>query len=101
MDRYDNSIIEKTKLGYQYKKAKVYPNLPLSDSDEYIITTIGDRLDLLAYSYYNDSTLWWIIAMANNNVNNGFMYVTPGTQLRIPTNLNEILTLYSQFNQAR
>ena len=25
----------------------------------------GDRLDTIAQKYYNDSTLWWIIAIAN------------------------------------
>lgn len=101
MMRYDNAIIKQTTDGKPYFKGKFYPDLPLSANDVYIITTIGDRLDSLAYSYYNDSTLWWIIAVANNNINKGFITVPPGTQLRIPTDLNAILTLYNQFNQAR
>jgi nucleoid-associated protein YgaU len=67
----------------------------------YVITTVGDRLDSLAYSYYKDATLWWVIAMANNNITKGALYPEPGTQLRIPTDLNYILDLYNQFNQAR
>ncbi len=101
MTRYNNSTIEQSTQGYPYYKGKSYPNIPLSDTDVYIITTIGDRLDSLAYSYYNDSTLWWVISMANNNVNKGFMTVPPGTQLRIPTDLNTVLNLFSQFNQTR
>ena len=42
-----------------------YPNIPLQFSDNYVITTIGDRFDLLAQQYYNDSSLWWIISIAN------------------------------------
>jgi hypothetical protein len=72
MNRYDNSTIETTPItGKQYYKQKYYPNIPLSSTDEYVITTIGDRLDTLAYSYYRDSTLWWIISIANNNITKG------------------------------
>jgi nucleoid-associated protein YgaU len=73
----------------------------LSESDVYVITTVGDRLDSLAFSYYNDSTLWWVIAMANNNATKGALFPEPGTQLRIPTDLNTVLNLFEQFNQAR
>ncbi len=55
----------------------------------------------VAYSYYNDPTLWWIISAANNNITKGALYPEPGTQLRIPTDLNYVLDLYNQFNQAR
>lgn len=101
MTRYDNSITLKTSQGIPYKKGKQYPNIPLSENDIYIITTIGDRLDYLAYTYYNDSELWWIIAAANNNATGGFLFPTPGTQLRIPTDLNKVLDLFNQFNKAR
>jgi hypothetical protein len=99
--RYNNNTILKTPQGKPYYKGKQYPNIPLSESDVYVITTIGDRLDSLAYSYYNDINLWWVIAAANNNATNGSMFPIPGTQLRIPTNINTVLQLFNQFNQAR
>jgi nucleoid-associated protein YgaU len=102
MDRYTNSDILKTEYTNRpYFKGKFYPNIPLSESDVYVITTVGDRLDNLAFSYYNDATLWWIIAAANNNITKGALFPEPGTQLRIPTDLNMVLKLYEQFNQAR
>ena len=102
MNRYNNSTILKTEFTNRpYYKGKYYPNIPLSESDVYVITTVGDRLDSLAYSYYNDATLWWVIAMANNNATKGALYPAPGTQLRIPTNLNGVLQLFEKFNQAR
>ena len=101
MDRYDNATIETSRTGNQYLKQKFYPNIPLSATDDYVITTIGDRLDTLAYSYYRDSTLWWVISMANNNVTKGSLFPEPGTQLRIPTNLNAVLLLYNQYNTIR
>jgi nucleoid-associated protein YgaU len=101
MNRYTNSTIDQTQQGQPYFKQRFYPNIPLSENDVYVITTVGDRLDSLANSYYNDSTLWWIIAAANNNATKGALYPTPGTQLRIPTNLNAVLSLFNQFNKAR
>jgi len=102
MERYNNTDILKTEYTDRpYYKGKLYPNIPLSESDVYVITTVGDRLDNLAYSYYRDSTLWWIIAMANNNATKGALYPEPGTQLRIPTDINNVLNQYKQFNKAR
>jgi hypothetical protein len=101
MTRYDNRIIETTPQGKPYIKGKQYPNIPLSASDIYVITTVGDRLDLLAYSYYRDVNLWWIISAANNNVTKGSMFPTPGTQLRIPVNASSVINLFNQFNTAR
>ena len=102
MDRYENTDILKTaNTNYPYYKGKFYPNIPLSEYDVYVITTVGDRLDSLAYSYYNDATLWWIIAAANNNATKGALFPIPGTQLRIPININAILNQFDQFNKAR
>lgn len=102
MDRYSNATILKTEYTNRpYYKQRFYPNIPLSESDVYVITTVGDRLDSLAYSYYNDATLWWVIAAANNNATKGTLYPEPGTQLRIPTDLNYVLNLFDQFNKAR
>jgi len=102
MNRYDNATVLKTEFTNRpYYKGKQYPNIPLSESDVYVITTVGDRLDSLAYSYYGDATLWWIIAAANNNATKGALFPVPGTQLRIPTNVNSVLNLYKQFNKAR
>jgi nucleoid-associated protein YgaU len=102
MNRYNNATILTTEYTNRpYRKMRFYPNIPLSESDVYVITTAGDRLDSLAFSYYNDATLWWVIAMANNNATRGALYPEPGTQLRIPVNVSSVLKQYEQFNQAR
>ena len=102
MNRYENPDILKTEYTNRpYFKGRFYPNIPLAESDVYVITTVGDRLDSLAFSYYNDATLWWIISAANNNITKGALYPEPGTQLRIPTNVSNIIELYNRFNQAR
>lgn len=101
MTRYEDTPILTTIDYNPYYKGKYYPNIPLSESDVYVITTVGDRLDSLAYSYYNDPTLWWVIAVANNNATKGALYPAPGTQLRIPTEINGILQQINNFNQVR
>ena len=63
----------------------IYSSIPESDGDIYIITQDGDRLDLLANTYYKDSSLWWYIAKANNLK---VMNIPIGTSLRIPGSIN-------------
>jgi hypothetical protein len=102
MERYTSTdILTTANTNRPYYKGKLYPDIPFSESDEYIITTVGDRLDNIAYSYYLDTTLWWVIAAANNNITKGALYPEPGTQLRVPTDINSVLNLYNQFNKAR
>ena len=101
MNRYDNSPIKTTSQGKRFYKQKFYPNIPLSDTDEYVITTIGDRLDYMAYTYYRDSELYWIISVANNNVTKGSLFPIPGTQMRIPSNVSSVISLFNKFNKVK
>jgi hypothetical protein len=96
--RYDKNTLKLTSSGKRYYKGKIYPNIPFLETDVYVITTIGDRLDLIAYDYYNDAELWWIISVANNNITKGSMFPIPGTQLRIPVNVNSVLELFNSTN---
>jgi len=51
--------------------------------DKFIISRDGDRLDLLAAEFYQDTRLWWIIAEANK-LGKGSFTVPGGIQIRIP-----------------
>jgi len=88
--RYETSPTKKTFDGKKVYRAKIYPNIPLRDDDIYVATELGDRLDTLANYFYNDSTLWWIIASANN-LHTAVFALKEGTILRIPTNYIQIL----------
>ncbi len=104
MERYDNTPIIQTKSTVQYPKviryrASVrYPDIPLSENDVYINTIFGDRLDNLSHQFYKDSSLWWIIQIANPDLPNDSLYPTLGFQLRIPSNINQILTDFENLN---
>lgn len=99
--RYQN--IERVKYqgtGSQYYLNNVYPDIPYSEDDTYIITTLGDRLDLLSFDYYHDTSFWWVIATANALPGDS-LYIEPGTQLRIPTNIMGIINNYKRTNANR
>jgi hypothetical protein len=96
--RYDNNIINKNSDGKRYYKGKIYPDVPYLATDNYVITTIGDRLDILANDYYKDPELWWIISVVNNNITKGSIFPVPGTQLRIPIDVNYVLQLFNELN---
>ncbi len=108
MNRYQNiSILRKQRdnktLGPRYKKETKYPEVPFSENDIYVITTQGDRYDLLAQQYYNDQTLWWIIVIANvgdytSDVPLDSLFIPVGTQLRIPTNVQNTLLSFNRLN---
>lgn len=87
-------------LGDQYYKDVTYPEIPSSENDIWVETEFGDRLDLLANQFYQDVTLYWIIAIANpDKVNMGSLFLTPGTQIRIPTNIVSIVDSYNVLNR--
>lgn len=88
--RYENNETKKLNDGRVVYKSKLYPKIPKSDKDIYIVTQTGDRLDTLAYQFYENSSLWWIIASANN-VHDAPFALPDGTELRIPMNYVSIM----------
>ena len=106
MNRY--SSIKKEKLGTDdirssgtnvFSKTPTYPEIPLNSDDIYILTDAGDNLPELSNKFYNNITLYWIIATANPDVLSfGSIFPTPGTQLRIPVNISSIIDKYNQIN---
>ena len=84
--------------GKRYFINTVLPDVPLSREDVYIITQDGDRLDNLAYKYYGDTTLWWVIAKANGI--KGKAAVSVDEILRIPGNITTILENFRKINRT-
>lgn len=92
MGRYQLNNRKKLNDGRVVYQTRIYTKIPKSDRDIYIVTQTGDRLDTLAYQFYGDQSLWYIIASANN-IHDPSFAVEDGTTLRIPENYNLYRTL--------
>ena len=100
-NRYESSEVEiDNTTKRRFFSSTLYPTIERSFEDIYIVANESDRLDLLAYKYYNNTKYWWIIAQANALGKGGF-HITPGTQIRIPKNLSKILQDFNFLNESR
>ena len=95
--RYKTAKIRKDKNGTRYYKPTIVPNVPIKDSDIFVYPVYGDRFETIAQRYYNDSTLWWIIAKANE-LSKGQISPDPLKKLRIPTEIDDILESVQKSN---
>lgn len=93
--RYDNNKIKKIDSGEIVYRTRIYPDIPLKDDDIYIVTQTGDRLDSIANQFYGDSSLWWIVATANN-IHKASFAIAEGTTLRLPKNYIEVLNKFKR-----
>ena len=106
MNRYSNvKEIRNTNefvgtIGTRYYTNNTYPEVPPNENDVWVETEFGDRLDSLAFQFYNDVTLYWVISIANpNKINMGSLFLDPGAQIRIPTNIVQIVDSYNILNR--
>ena len=95
MDRYFYVNKEKNESGNRIYATSRYPVIEPTINDIYIYSREGMRLDNLAFQYYGNAGLWWVIALANN-IGKGTLVVPLKMQLRIPaqdvvSNINELL----------
>lgn len=84
MSRYSTTNIIQTESEKRRFASTIIPVFPLRSDDIFIKTTSVERLDKLAYSFYQDAGLWWIIA-ASNNLRRGSLMIPANTALRIPS----------------
>lgn len=99
MSRYKNTIVKiDKKNGYRVYGVTLYPSIPIQDGDDFIYPYDGERVETLAYKYYQDTSLWWIIAGANNLRDGGFA-LDPSVEIRIPQNIQPILEEFRRLNE--
>lgn len=84
----------------RYYRNAIYPEIPPTEEDIYVIVTSYDRMDIIASDYYGDPSLWWIIASANNLPGNS-LYLTNGTQVRIPADYRGVIDNFIAINTLR
>jgi hypothetical protein len=93
MSRYRSALIQKDVNTEKRKLTTVIISTPpIQSTDIYIQIINTERLDKLALLFYEDASLWWIIAVANG-LGKGTLLVQPGLNLRIPdkTNIQDII----------
>ena len=100
MRRYSNIETYRTEDGKRYQGVTRYPEIPEDENDIYVITTDGDRLDILADRYYKDWSLYWIIAAANPNLPFDSLYPILGVQLRIPAYPEDVINSFNNINNG-
>ena len=94
MGRYKTgSTIKVDREGKKSFVSKILPRIEVDDSDIFIYRVDGVGLSALAKQYYDDETLWWVIAKANNIGQRGFGIDKSLDVVRIPnpSRLNEII----------
>ena len=97
MKRYSTTRKKMDKSGVKVYTTTYYPEMPIENSDQFIFTKEGDRLDTLADKFYGDYTLWWIIAKANGiRVK---IALKPSQMIRIPGNSVQIIEKFKNLNK--
>ena len=86
-NRYNNSLIQKDVNGKRKFSTTIIPVPNISIDDAFIQTNAIERLDLLAYKFYGNSALWYVIAAANG-LGKGSLIVPVNSTLRIPSITN-------------
>lgn len=99
MNRYSVSnkrVIE----GKRVTGTSIYPEVASSQQDYYIITSMGDRYDILSQQFYGSSEYWWVIASNNPHSRRDTLFLEPGIQLRIPP-FRVVKKQYEDLNESR
>ena len=54
--------------------------------------------DTLALQYYGNSEHWWVISIANEDLRQDSYYLPLNQQIRIPSNIANIISQYNSLN---
>jgi hypothetical protein len=95
LSRFDKSAL--LQLGaVVFFPTYVFRDYPFSPGDLYHQVQAGEegRLDLISYTYYGTTLLWWVLAEANQ-IWEPMKGCTPGLTLRIP-DPSQVLTVLTR-----
>jgi nucleoid-associated protein YgaU len=100
MRRYNKIKRKIDKSGKRVFSTTYYPEIPIRNTDKFITSVFGDRLEQLAYRFYGDTTLWWVIARANGEFN-GDLRPKIGRRITIPTDISDSIRELNNLNSSR
>ena len=98
MKRYARTQVKMDKSGMRVYSTTYYPRILLNNNDKFVRTKDGDRLDTMAYRFYKDTSLWWIIAKANGI--RGKIALEIGKVIRIPSDIINIIEEFNSVNEG-
>jgi hypothetical protein len=106
MSKYNNipvsqSTLLDVELKRRYFVSIIDPQIPKQSDDIYVVCSFGERLDLLAWKYYQNVEYWWIIAAANPELRKDSLNLETGVQIRIPKDFQNVLTLIANQLNSR
>ena len=95
-----SNILKRGPIKKKYYKNIEYPKIEVNPNDIYIISKIGDRLDLLANDFYGDPSYWWVISRANcDKIKPDSLFINAGLQIRIPSDVSTPYENYVELNK--
>jgi len=100
MSRYEGLPIYEADFG-QFFAVPTIPNVEtvfeaIETSDH--IWKVGERLDKLAFLYYSNESLWWVISWFNGIPDEAEL--EPGRVLLIPQNPEFVISLFQRVNRT-
>lgn len=100
--RYITATVVKDNNEKRKLSSTIIQSTTNQDGDVYIKTTSIERLDKLAYTFYGDASLWWILA-TENALGKGTLIVPPDTRMRIPNpdTIQQYINNISNTNNSR
>ena len=81
--------------GVEFWELDNLPTVPVSTEDIYYRVKQDDRIDSIAYEFYSDPNLWWVIALAND-MDLLPTDLNPNDVIRIPSPSYVANTLYTK-----
>jgi len=97
MNRYKHQQVKRDADGRRKLSTIQYPKILSKNSDMIYRTRDSDTYSTLAYRFYRDQSLWWIIAKANGDFR-GNIRPKLGIKLIIPTDISDIITKLNRDN---
>ena len=98
MNRYKNTKIKRDKqLKVRYKSTTEYPSIQRRDSDIVYYSKYGDTYSNLAYRFYQDQSLWWVIAKANEGFKGDIILFLDGVTILLLDRLRYISVLITNY----
>ena len=94
--RYKSIPTKSDTNGKKIVSTSILPKIRKRDSDTFVVMVEKTRLDHLAFKFYGNPNYWWIIASANDI--KGTMYAKLGSQIRIPRDINAVVSEYNRIN---